>query len=124
MSAFNVSVDHIAHIAAGATRLFGFEKTGMIAATLAKANAISVAHRYSEAPAITHMPESAVRRAVAQPVTDGQLYKLVECFEYQSCEHPSWNSSPSFKMCGAIKMMLTANGAKGSAEYKAAKWSI
>lgn len=30
-----------------------------------------------------------------------QIYKALQCYEYQSCEHPTWKKSEAFCMCEA-----------------------
>ena len=36
-------------------------------------------------------------------VDDASIYKMVQCFEYHSCEYDGWKQSPAYKICVAIK---------------------
>lgn len=31
---------------------------------------------------------------------------ILDCYEYQSCEHPRWETSPAFRFCHALRKML------------------
>lgn len=49
-----------------------------------------------------------------------QVYKLAECYAYQSCEHDGWEGSQEKLWMEALKDSIINN----LPEYKNAKWSI
>ena len=32
-----------------------------------------------------------------------KVFKIIDCFDYQSCEHEGWKSSPAFAFCQALR---------------------
>ncbi len=49
-----------------------------------------------------------------------QTIKLIECYEYQTCEHPDWKTSQARSFCAALKedMISRIEG------YDEAKWEF
>jgi hypothetical protein len=121
MSAYLVPKEHIDAILASyaralkATRL---EKPDLdhIGRALWKENARSVAYRYKEASDTQW--EGYKHTALAVDMTPIQAYKLVDCLEYQSCEHPGWETSEANKLCRRIKDTLIAS----TAEWQSGQW--
>lgn len=40
--------------------------------------------------------------------TAAELYKAIDCYGYQSCEHPGWLESYSFRLCERIRNAIAA----------------
>lgn len=49
-----------------------------------------------------------------------QVYKLAECYAYQSCEHDGWEDSQEKMWMEDLKASIINN----LPEYKAARWSL
>lgn len=117
MSAFHVSATHIGAIARAATSTrrgdvrvppdcldeFGTPDFGKVFAALANENARSVAYRYSEEPE----PVQSIGREGVYPLAwqkpCGWLLKVLDCYEYQSCEHPDWEGSHVKRMIDDLR---------------------
>ena len=56
----------------------------------------------------------------AQRVSNVQALKALDCYEYQSCEHPGWRTSEAFQFIDALrrKLICTLPG------YEDAAWEI
>ena len=70
----------------------------------------SVAYRYSDDTDET-LPGSDARphRYRYRPPTElpiVTLLKAIDCYEYQSCEHPGWRKSEAFALCQALRDRL------------------
>ena len=50
----------------------------------------------------------------------GRLFKLIDCLEYQSCEHPEWRDSKAYKALDDLRRALCTN-VDG---YDAAPWGV
>ena len=75
------------------------DKTG---AMLWAENYASVSHRYSEsevAPVYVH--RSVPLNSIADSAV--RICKLIDCYEYQSCEHPGWEASEARKWCDRLR---------------------
>jgi len=63
----------------------------------------SVNHRYAEA----NEPEGffAYRRSLqgCNPVV---ILKAIDCYEYQTCEHPEWEQSEAHAFCQALRKRM------------------
>ena len=35
-----------------------------------------------------------------------EALKALDCYEYQSCEHPEWETSEAFEFCRAMRNLL------------------
>lgn len=104
MSAFIVDKHHIDHIVTTANRWEMREANtpDELGRTLWTENVKSVAYRYSEP---TDMTEAAEYRwpvfgRVLKPV---EALKAINCLEYQSCEHPAWQTSEARRFCESFK---------------------
>jgi hypothetical protein len=84
-----------------------------------RANADSVAHRYGEAPP-SALEAPAYRESRAPVVQGVALLKLLDCFEYQSCELPTYDGSDVAKAIGVIRRYTIAS----LSGYDGAKWAI
>lgn len=87
--------------------------------SLVKTNLDSLKARYSDTEeeqelslTYTYKPEKGL--------TPIQVYKLAECYAYQSCEHNGWEDSQEKMWMEALKDSIIYN----LPEYKAASWSI
>jgi len=117
MSAFEVGTDHIdAMLTAGfvvaernqgkfywyhegTARHLTLETAGAVGAMLAAENRRSVNYRYSEdeleAPYLfNRLP------GTPAPVI---VFKILDCYEYQSCEHPEWTGSEAYVFCQMLR---------------------
>lgn len=52
----------------------------------------------------------------------GPLLRVVDCYEYQSCEHPGWEGSPSAKAMALLTYAIAKRLA--GAAYEAAPWGV
>lgn len=87
---------------------------------LVYANAISVDHRYPKHPS-SRWAVSAYRFKESAPrLTVVQALKALDCFDYQSSEHPDWESSPArkFSDCLRARLITMLPG------YDAAQWEV
>jgi len=88
---------------------------------LLKENYLSVNYRYKDNEAMTkahkfkYVPN--LGKATLTPV---EILKLVNCLDYQSCEHEGWKSSAAYKILSSIKS-YAINQLDG---YDAAPWGI
>lgn len=48
-----------------------------------------------------HKPDRAIRTP-----TVVEALKLIDCYEYQSCEHDEWETSEAFRFCAALRSHL------------------
>lgn len=90
-------------------------------------NVRSVAHRYDETIEEAHpeiltavFPASRVMGAKVMHYTPVQVLKLISCYEYQSCEHPDWESSEAYAFCQALRAMMISR----LPGYDDAPWGI
>lgn len=68
-------------------------------------NHLSVNHRYVKA---SHIPEAIPDetfvyerpKLIIDPV---KVLKAIDCYEYQSCEHPDWKTSEAKAFCRALR---------------------
>lgn len=49
-----------------------------------------------------------------------EILKAIDCYEYQSCEHPEWEVSEAFAFCDALRRSLIGD----LPGYDEAKWGI
>lgn len=52
-----------------------------------------------------------------------QKVRLFDCYEYQTCEHPEWQTSPLKMLCGKMTNALLRS-AIPKAEWEATRWGI
>ena len=63
--------------------------------------------------------------------TSAELYKAIDCYSYQSCEHDAWAGSAAAKLCDRVRAVIAKAKKSGDyptsvahrAEYDAAPWS-
>lgn len=65
----------------------------------------SVHYRYEGA---SNLPgevqdEDYVYSRVNEKIDPVQVIKAIDCFEYQTCEHPEWKDSEARKFCQALR---------------------
>ncbi len=119
MSAFVVSPKHIRALAQAVQGARCARETVYeVADILWDENVASVCHRYSEDAALYPKPEWTFGLPV--PYSDVQILKAINCYEYQSCEHPGWQDSKARSICAA----LTAAVIHRLPGYSNAKWEI
>ena len=70
-----------------------------LGALLWEENIKSVDHRYSEENGVGAYEH--VRTLL--PIDPVQVFASLACYEYQSCEHPEWETSEAKVICDAIK---------------------
>lgn len=128
MSAFQCSDNHLAAIAfASVDRpLTDLPMVTCRFRDLFRANAISVDYRYKtpgtepdEAPERTLTLEDyqRIEKYIRDPVA---MLKLISCFEYQSCEHPGFESSDGYRWA----MHARSNMEHALSGYRDAPWTI
>lgn len=85
---------------------------------LVRENRLSVNHRYreSEVEAI-YTYERPVIRGRVDPVV---ILKAIDCYEYQSCEHPGWKCSEAHAFCRALRHRMICH----LSGYEEAPWEI
>lgn len=73
----------------------------------------SVAYRYQDCewpdlpgPIPNPNPSSIHVYPLEKAPSPVQALKLVDCYEYQSCEHPDWDSSEAKRFCAALRSAL------------------
>lgn len=90
MSAFLCSDKHIATIAVAYGHIKGFDQAAVqgFADSLKRENIRSVNYRYKERSKIT--PCDLTKGSPIGAFNALDLYALVECWEYQSCERPDY----------------------------------
>jgi hypothetical protein len=124
MSAFIVNKEHINAILMASLRIrygpltwyhegphtFTLDMADEIGQMLLDENIASVRYRYEDSP-LTELPGrtnaewlfafsySPFAHRVPTPV---EAIKLINCYTYQSCEHPQWKSSPAKSFCQAL----------------------
>lgn len=75
-----------------------------IGAMLWAENHRSVNHRYDE----TDEPESYTYTAPRQRLAIAAALKAIDCYEYQSCEHPEWEASAARTFCAMLRKRLVS----------------
>lgn len=66
-------------------------------------NVASVNYRYNEK---TSVPDYYYEPPRHTSWSLGELFNAIACYEYQSCEHPSWDTSQAHQFCRALKRHL------------------
>ena len=69
-------------------------------------------------------PDSYIFQYVEGPAGPWALLKAVDCYGYQSCEHPDWRESHAYAITGAIKGVAWSRLSRDSKEYDRAPWGI
>lgn len=91
------------------------ETANRVGAMLWNENKRSVDHRYNEAN------DREVYRFASSRVTNPvAVLKAIHCYEYQSCEHPEWETSEAHAFCEALSGAMV----RSLPGYDAAEWAI
>ena len=71
---------------------------------------------------VVEMPEWAepYRYSAIHPLPAVAVLKAIDCYEYQSCEHPEWEESEAFAFCDSLRRSLIGS----LPGYDQAAWSI
>jgi hypothetical protein len=121
MSAFICSKLHIQTVALYYSNVYKLDKhldCVKIANQLYKENIKSVNFRYGENTKLSYwrsFDDSIKKKSYIE------LYKLVQCLNYQSCEHNEWESSNAYKILNELTKFLTS---KITEKYKIAESQI
>jgi len=129
VSAFILSHDHIAYLVnAAVTYRVGYstgtdrqqvtrDTAAAVGAALFAENVASVTYRYDFALTV----DPYVATNASPPATDPvQVLKAVQCYEYQTCEHPGWLDSAARLFCEH----LTSAAIGRLPGYEDAAWEI
>lgn len=98
------------------------ESAGRVGAMLWAENYRSVNHRYNEDE--TEDPYQFERYNGPVKLTPRAMVKLLDCYEYQSCEHPEWEDSEAHRFCLALRRRILSQIVERHAEYESAPWGI
>lgn len=123
MSAFVVSQEHIAALVVQERDWYWYwngeahrDNRQQIGQMLWDENHRSVNYRYQEeTPNRLYLHDR-----VEEPLSAVARLKLLNCYEYQTCEHPEWESSKAYAYCQALRDHLI-NELPG---YDSAEWAI
>ena len=74
-------------------------------------NVASVSYRYSEPPTTGNLPgptdcyylEPYTYQDPHRLFTPAEVFKAINCYDYQSCEHPTWQQSEAYAFCTALR---------------------
>lgn len=132
MSAYIVDLDHILYLIGAAMHpklnqhgssfsyfwdgqrrampLGDFDRAAEVANILWQECARSVGHRYptgssKDLPG----PNGGIREIIARDIRNldtlnpAQVFKAIDCYSYQSCEHDQWKNSEAFAFCEALR---------------------
>jgi len=84
---------------------------------LVRENRLSVNHRYGENEVEGIYTFEGSPSAPVDPVV---ILKAVDCYEYQSCEHPGWERSEAHAFCQALRRRMI----RRLSGYEEAPWEI
>ena len=87
-----------------------------VGAMLWAENYRSVNHRYAE----DNQPQAYGYTRCRRRLSAVALLKAVNCYEYQSCEHPGWKRSQAYAFCQALRSALI----RELPGYEQAPWHI
>ena len=98
------------------------DQTGQM---LWRENHLSVNHRYDELPKVEPSSPYIFERPLKRLQHNGrldpmQVLKAIDCYEYQSCEHPGWLKSEAKAYCGVLRRRIV-HSLPG---YDEASWGI
>lgn len=92
---------------------------------LAEANAYSVGYRYGgEKPPPVPFPGAAPGITCDNVARVAAAMKALDCYEYQSCEPPTWRESEEYAWCRDLRRWLLHKIPGFASAYNAAPWSI
>ncbi len=129
MSAYVCSKQHIQTIAAAYAEMFT-DDTLRVLNILHKENVKSVNYRYDQTTKLT----SFRKVDTIKPVSKMQLFKLIECLNYQSCEHDGWYTSKAYSRLELLRGYIlkdvlaayntTEENVNDTLAWQQAQWSI
>ncbi len=97
----------------GVMRKATAERADEIGAMLVAENVASVRYRYREGldallpgPVVQYWREPYLWTQPAYRPTIAEAVKAIGCYDYQSCEHPGWESSEAKQFCEALEHAL------------------
>lgn len=87
------------------------DKAAEVANMLWRENIASVAHRYNESKTSANLPGpvgdnfliTAADIYLVWQLDPVQVFKSINCYEYQSCEHDGWRASEAHAFCRALE---------------------
>lgn len=88
----------------GRTHVLNLDTADRAGSLLWQENRISVNHRYNDGDEID--PIYTFRRVRYSPVA---VLKLIDSYEYQSCEHPAWEQSQAMRLCYQLRKQVISN---------------
>jgi hypothetical protein len=86
---------------AGRTHILNQGTADRAGSLLWQENRVSVNRRYHDGDEIDVI--YTFQRLWQEPVT---VLKLIDCYEYQSCEHPAWEESQAKRLCGQLRKQV------------------
>lgn len=113
MSAYIVEKEHIDYLVKAIIKYGLRTDANQVGKMLWTENIKSVNYRYSETT-----PPYEYKYSEAPEIEPVQLIKSIHCYEYQSCEHPSWEDSES----RWLMKLLMNNSIIDLPGYCEAKW--
>lgn len=147
MSAYVVHPDHVNYLVAAAyhfgvadrsphiyhygpdnaVELMSIYDRDQLVQMLMQENINSVQHRYPNdtpyslpGPVPTPIADTLRYHPSRIPVTSAQVFSAIRCYEYQSCEHPAWDTSKAKSFC----RWLTLAAMRHVPGYDAAMWEV
>jgi hypothetical protein len=85
---------------------------------LKRENLVSVNYRYRETS--PELSQNLGLRCYVPHVDAVQVLKALACYEYQTCEHPRWETSLARRICDAIR----DSAIKRTPGYEDAQWEV
>lgn len=124
MSAFLVSYNHLNTVVSWAAihimHMPTCEELDKIGRLLWAENYISVDTRYPDDDMTDQWCELYCHRPTKPTISAIEFIKLVDCLEYQSCEHKGWSESKAKKLLDDWRH----SALRQYGPYSAAKWAI
>lgn len=93
------------------------ENADQVGAMLWRQNLMSVNHRYGSKNPVDREFSFSMATPLRSPL---ELLKLVECYHYNSCDHPSWKTSEAKSFTEQLQFKLI----RELPGYDAAPWDI
>ncbi len=126
MSAFILGTDHIDYLVSAAVgagigghglywdgERVEWHNADRVGAALLRENIASVSFRYAPhdgglpGPVPNPVPEDYGYQPFLR-VETAQVLKAIDCYEYQSCEHPGWKDSEARRFCDVLRRRYSA----------------
>ncbi|HEV2640048.1 MAG TPA: hypothetical protein VGX23_33245 [Actinocrinis sp.] len=102
-------------VEAGRIHILNLDTADRAGSLLWQENRISVNHKYRDGDEIDAL--YTFRRLWHSPVA---VLKLIDGYEYQSCEHPGWEESQAKRLCYQLRKQVIPN----LAGYDEAPWEL